>query len=108
MIPEAVLRETPFIKSIEMEVREKALAEGREEGLQEGREEGRQEAREVVIVMLLHAITRRFPKLDLGSKIGFAHDIEALKHLFLDLDQIADEETLRQRLDAALTQSSQG
>ena len=98
MIPLHVLRETPFILSLEMEAREKALVEGRQEG--------RQETREVVIGMLLHSIGKRFPTLDIGTEIKRVHDLEALKQLFFDLDRISDEESLRRRL-AALSPTSQ-
>jgi len=98
MIPMHVLRETPFIQSISEEARE----EGREEGVVIGREEGR----EVVVEMLLHAISKRFPKLDFSPEIERVRNIEALKQLFFDLDQIPDEEALRQRF-AVLSPISQ-
>ncbi|MGH9752095.1 MAG: hypothetical protein ACREA2_04870 [Blastocatellia bacterium] len=98
MVPEHVLRETPYIQSI--------IEEAREKGREEVREEGREEGRGIVVEMLLHAIGNRFPKLDLSSEIERVRDIEALKQLFFDLDQIPDEEALRQRF-AALSPISQ-
>ncbi len=98
MVPEHVLRETPYIQFIS--------DEAREEGRKEGREEGREVAREVVVEMLLHAIGKRFPQLDFSSEIERVRDLEALKQLFFDLDQIPDEETLHQRF-AAMSPISQ-
>ena len=98
MVPEHVLRETPYIQFIS--------DEAREEGLEKGREEGREEGRDVVVEMLLHAIGKRFPQLDFGPEIECVRDIEALKQLFFDLDQIPDEEALRRRF-AAMSPISQ-
>lgn len=118
MIPDHVLRETPYIQSIieevREEVREEAMEEGRQEGrqegLQEGRQEGRQEGykegREVAVKMLLHAIGQRFPSLNISAEIERIHDLEVLKQLFFDLDQIADEASLRRHL-ATLSSSTQ-
>ena len=79
---------------------------GREEGREEGREKGRDEVREIVVEMLLHAVGKRFPNLDFSPEIERVRDIKALKQLFFDLDQIPDEEALRQRF-AALSPISQ-
>jgi len=87
MIPERILRETPYIQSI--------MAEGREEG----REEGQHQA---VVELLLVAIGKRFPGLDFKADVERVPDTEVLKQLFVELDQIPDVNALRQRL-AALT-----
>lgn len=99
MIPQHVLRETPYFQFI--------IEEGREEGRKEVREEAREKAREVVVEMLLHTIGLRFPALDVSAEIERVRNLEALKQVFFDLDQIADEAALRQHL-AALAPSTEG
>ncbi len=83
MIPERILRETPYIQSI--------MAEGREEG-----------QHQAVVELLLVAIGKRFPGLDFKADVERVPDTEVLKQLFVELDQIPDVNALRQRL-AALT-----
>jgi len=82
MIPDHVLRETPYIQSIIEETREEAIEEGRE----------------VIIKMLLHAIAQRFPSINVSAELERVRDLEVLKQLFFDLDRIADEESLRKQV----------
>lgn len=89
MVPERILRETPYIQSI----------------LAEGREEGREEVHQAVVEMLLYAIGKRFSGPDFKTDVERVSDTEALKELFLELDQIPDADTLRQRL-AVLAQTT--
>lgn len=91
MIPQHVLRETPYFQSI----------------IQEGREEGREEAREIVVEMLLHTISLRFPALDVSTDIERVRNLGSLKQLFFELDQLQDEAALRQHL-ASLAPSTNG
>ena len=109
-----ILRETPYIQDIMAEARAEARAEAhqqiaearqkeREEGLKEGLKEGREEGREegqhqAVIELLLYAIGKRFPGPDFKAEVERVLNTDALKRLFLDLDQIPDAEALRARL----------
>lgn len=94
MIPQHILRETPYFQEI--------IAEGREEG----REEGWEEARELIVEMLLHAIATRFPQLDVRDEIARIRNPERLKQIFFDLDHLTDAASLQQHL-AELSRDTQ-
>jgi len=74
-----ILKETPFYQFI------------REEGFEEGE-------RRKLIEMFRKFAVKRFPGLELGAEPEQVCDVEALKQLCLNLDQIPDEATLRARL----------
>jgi predicted transposase YdaD len=61
--------------------------------------EGREEGREAVVKMLLYMIGKRFPGLDVKAEVEFIEDLEALTQLGFDLDQLADADALRKRLN---------
>jgi len=87
MVPERILRETPYIQSI--------IAEGREEG-----------QHQAVVELLLVAIGKRYPGLDFKADVERVLATDVLKHLFGELDQIPGADALRQRL-ASLAQTTQ-
>ncbi|MGH9836131.1 MAG: hypothetical protein ACREBD_39470 [Blastocatellia bacterium] len=95
MVPLHILKETPFYQ----EIREEGRQEGREEGREEGRREGREEVERKVLIELFRDLAlKRFLGLELGSELERVRDLDALKQLCLDLDQIPDEAALRARL----------
>ncbi|MGH9839270.1 MAG: hypothetical protein ACREEM_10845 [Blastocatellia bacterium] len=63
------------------------------------RSEGREEGRETVIELLAYLIGKRFPQLDLRADLEFIEDLNSLKQLGLELDQLADADALRARLN---------
>lgn len=91
MVPDHVLRETPYIQSI----------------IEETREEARAEECDTLTELLLHAISKRFPALDVSAELKRVRNPELLKQLFFDLDQMPDEEALRQHV-ATLVPSTNG
>jgi predicted transposase YdaD len=86
-----VLRETPFYQEI----------------LEEGREEGRTEARRALIEMAIRFAERRFGSNTAPvEEINMIQNLEALKQLCLEVDQLPDVNALRQRvLDLAAQES---
>ncbi len=102
MIPQHILRETPYYQSIIAEAREEMREDLREEVREELREELRWETRaeecELISEMLLHAIGQRFPQLDVRAEIARIRNPERLKQLFFDLDQLPDAAALQQHL----------
>lgn len=66
--------------------------------LQEGREEGREEVRGVIVEMLDDLLAKRFPTRDFTAEIERVRDVQALKQLYFDLEQIHTAEELQARL----------
>ncbi len=128
MIPDRILRETPYIQAIIAETRAEARAEIQqtidearqqinrmqgeaEQARREAEEaerrvnEARQrerEGRQAMTELLLYAVGKRFPGADVTAEIERVRETDALKQLFMSLDQIPDADALRVRL-AALT-----
>jgi predicted transposase YdaD len=75
MIPLHVLKETPFYQEI--------------------REEGE---RKLLFELFRDLALKRFPGFELEEKLEQVRDLDALKQLYRDLDQIQDEVALRARL----------
>lgn len=71
------------------------------QGMEEGMEKGRQAMEEV----LLDLIKKKFPGLELKAEIDCVHDIEALKQLCFNLDQITDAEELRAKVNELATKN---
>ncbi len=67
------------------------------EGREEGREEGR---RNTALHFFRRLAAKRFPGLALGAELEAIRDPEALERLACELDELADENALRQRLAA--------
>lgn len=86
---EHILRETPYIQHV--------VAEAREEAREEGREEGQ---RLILVELLLNTINKRFPNLDVKADVERVLNIDALKQIFVEFDQIPDADELRRRLAA--------
>jgi hypothetical protein len=66
--------------------------------LEEGMEKGREESRETVLDMFRLLAGYRFPGIQLGDEVERVSDINALRRLCHELDQIPDPDALRQRL----------
>ena len=89
-----VLRETPLYQEL--------MAEEREEG----REEGREEARRTFIDAIAGFVDRHFPDSPPIEEVGMIRDLATLKTLFLELDQLTNLETFRQRVIDLIVQES--
>lgn len=90
MIPIEQLRESSFYQFI--------LDEGREEGRDEGREKGREEGLVALADVFRLLAAKRFAGLQLGSEVEAVGDLDALRQLCHELEQIPDPATLQQRL----------
>jgi hypothetical protein len=82
MIPQHVLRDTLYAQYL----------------VDEGRQETREKDRELIVEMLLHVISLRYPGCDVSKQIMAIYDLELLKQIFFDLDHLSDEAALRQHL----------
>jgi predicted transposase YdaD len=83
MIPLHVLKETPFYQ----------------EGLEEGLEEGE---RRMLLELFHDFAAKRFSGLDLTAELERAQDLDGLKNLCLNLDQIPDADASRARVAALI------
>lgn len=90
MVPLEKLKESPGYQFV--------LAQGIEEGLEKGIEKGIEKGRQAMEEVLLGLIEKKFPGLELKAEIDSVHDIEALKQLCFNVDQIANAEELRAKV----------
>ena len=68
-------------------------------GYQDILAEGREEGRKILEEVLLDKIGKQFPGFELKADLDRVSDLEALRQLYFNLDQIADTDDLRAKLD---------
>ena len=77
------------------------LAEGIEKGIEKGREKGR----EILENVLLDRIRKQFPGLELKADLDRISDLQALEQLYFSVDQFADAEEFRARINELATKN---
>ncbi|MDX2043279.1 MAG: hypothetical protein SF097_18830 [Acidobacteriota bacterium] len=97
MFPLQQLKDSPGYQFI--------LAQGVEQGIEKGIEEGIEKGRQAIEEVLLGLIEKKFPGLNLNAEIDCVHDIEGLKQLCFNLDQVADAEELRAKVNELATRN---
>ena len=95
MFPLQQLKDSPGYQLILAQGVEQGIERGIEKGIERGIEKGIERGRQAMEEVLLGLIGKKFPGIELKSELDCVQDIEALKQLCFNLDQVADAEELR-------------